>query len=303
MRWELGAGFETLRTAIPDGLRAVIEPRLERLGTDERRVLEAASVVGPEFPAHAVAAVAPADSDLGDVESVEQLCDGLARRQDILRAAGESAWPDGTASARYAFRHALYQQVVYQRPVVLDPPATASDDRRAARDRLRAGARRTIASELAAHFERSRDVDRAIRYHAEAAAHAGSRVAYQETRLHLEAALDLLRAQPETPERLQQEMLAAAGPRLDVVRPQQAGATRMPRAPSRGCASSPSASTSRRCGCARWTACCIVHTMRAELTTARALGEEMLALAEPARRPGRDRQFPRQSRRDAAQPR
>jgi hypothetical protein len=25
---------------------------------------------------------------------------------------GESAWPDGTISARYAFRHALFQQVI-----------------------------------------------------------------------------------------------------------------------------------------------------------------------------------------------
>ena len=102
-RWELRGGFETLRTAIPDGLRAVIEPRLERLAADELRVLEAASVAGLEFAAHAVARTAPRER-LADVEHVEQLCDALAHRQEILRAAGESPWPDGTASARYAFR-------------------------------------------------------------------------------------------------------------------------------------------------------------------------------------------------------
>ena len=63
-----------------------------------------------------------------------------------------------------------------------------------------------IASELAAHFERSRDVERAIRYHGEAAAHAGTRLANKEVRLHLQAALDLLQSQPESPERLRREM-------------------------------------------------------------------------------------------------
>jgi DNA-binding winged helix-turn-helix (wHTH) protein len=114
-RWELHGSFEELRATIPDGLRALIEPRLERLAVDELRVLEAASVAGLEFAAHAVASVAPHGSDLGDVEYVEHLCDALARRQEMLRAGGESGQSDGSASARYAFRHALYQQVIYQR--------------------------------------------------------------------------------------------------------------------------------------------------------------------------------------------
>src|SRR6185369_5075149 len=43
--------------------------------------------------------------------------------------------------------------------------------------------------------------------HSEAAAHAGSRLAYQETRLHLQVAIDLLRSQPESSEQLRQETL------------------------------------------------------------------------------------------------
>jgi predicted ATPase len=95
-------------------VRAVIEPRLERLSADERWVLEGASDAGQEFAAHVVASVAPAGSELADVEVVEQLCDGLAHRQDILRVTGEVTWPDGITSARYAFRHVLYQQVIDQ---------------------------------------------------------------------------------------------------------------------------------------------------------------------------------------------
>jgi hypothetical protein len=47
---------------------------------------------------------------------------------------------------------------------------------------------------------------RAVRYHGEAAAHARSRFAYQEARLHLDAALGLVRCQPETMERHRQEI-------------------------------------------------------------------------------------------------
>src|SRR5262249_16381155 len=78
--WELRGG-EALRTAIREGSRAMIEPHLERLTADERRVLETGSVAGPEFAAHVVADVATAGNHLTDVEVVEQLCDGLARRQ------------------------------------------------------------------------------------------------------------------------------------------------------------------------------------------------------------------------------
>src|SRR5262249_18635583 len=161
----------------------------------------AASVAGPEFAAHAVAAAAPAGDALADVEVVEQLCDGLARPQDILRECGEVVWPDGASSARYAFRHVLYQQGIDQR-------LKASFRRRlhqAIGERLEAGyARRTpeVASLLAAHFDRSRDPDRAIRYHGEAASQAGLRAAWQEIRFHLQAALDLLKSQPESPDRL-----------------------------------------------------------------------------------------------------
>jgi DNA-binding winged helix-turn-helix (wHTH) protein/tetratricopeptide (TPR) repeat protein len=274
--WELRGG-DALRTSIPEGLRAIIEPRLERLTADEMRVLEGASVAGPEFDAHLVASVAPTGSELADVEVVEQLCDGLARRQDILREVGEVAWPDGTTSARYGFRHALYQQVIDQR-------LTPSQRRRlhqAIGERLEAGyAGRTqeVASELAAHFDRSRDVERAIRYHGEAAAQAGSRLAYQEIRLHLKAALDLVQSRPESPERLRREMplLHQLGWTLVAIhgwgdRDAFAAFTRMRELAER--LNLPPmrlrAMESLRS----------LHTMRAEYVTARALCEATLALA------------------------
>lgn len=195
-----------------------------------------------------------------------------------MRAAGESTWPDGTASARYAFRHALYQEVVYQglsSSVRKRLHQTVGEQLEAAYR----GRTAEIASVLAAHFERSRDGDRAVRYHAEAAAHARSRVAYRETRLHLEAALAILREQGETPERLQQEisLLQDLGSTLFALKgygdEDAAGAFARMRAIAERL-DVPSLRLRALDGLL------LVHTMRAELTTARALGEEMLALAE-----------------------
>jgi predicted ATPase len=64
--WELREASETLRTAVPDSLRALIEPRLEALTEDERHVLAAGSVAGLEFAADVVARAAPQGSDLAD---------------------------------------------------------------------------------------------------------------------------------------------------------------------------------------------------------------------------------------------
>jgi DNA-binding winged helix-turn-helix (wHTH) protein/tetratricopeptide (TPR) repeat protein len=282
-RWELRAPADTLRTAIPSGIRAVIEPRLEHLPGNALRVLQSASVSGVEFAAHAVAGVAPRGSDLGDVEYIEQLCDGLAVRQEILRASGESAWPDGTTSARYAFAHALYREVIYQslsssarrrlHQVIGERLEQVYDERTA-----------EVASELAAHFGRSGDGARAVRYHGEAAAHARSRFAYQEARLHLDAALALQGGQPETPERQRQEalLLQALGSTLFSLKGHGDEDAARAFARMRELAERlDDAALQLRA----MDGLLLVHTMRAELTIARELAEKMIDQAEQLRNP------------------
>jgi hypothetical protein len=45
---------------------------------------------------------------------VEERCEALVAQQ-LLYPLGATTWPDGTVATRYAFVHALYQQVVYER--------------------------------------------------------------------------------------------------------------------------------------------------------------------------------------------
>lgn len=182
---------------IPEGVRAAIEPRLDRLDPHEARVLEAASVVGPEFAVALVASAMKPGSPLADVETVDRICDGLARRQDILSGAPEQSIRLGQAGPTYVFRHALYREVVQSR-------LSASSRRRLHRavgEALEAshpGREATIATELAEHFERGGDVDRAIHYLGEAASLARSRSAYAEAIRHLEAAIALAGSRPES---------------------------------------------------------------------------------------------------------
>jgi DNA-binding winged helix-turn-helix (wHTH) protein/predicted ATPase len=185
---------------LPVDLQQFIEVQLERLGATEQQVLEAASVVGPVF---AAAAVAPA-LDLSEV-AVEALCDRLARRDQLISAQGPVQWPDGTLSETYAFRHALYQEVLYAR--------IGSGRRihlhRAIGERLEAGhkgAASALAVELAQHFEQGQDDRRAVLYHRLAGETAMTRFAGETARAHLRRALMLLDRWPQDPKRWRAEL-------------------------------------------------------------------------------------------------
>jgi len=175
-------------------------------------VLQAASVAGPEFAAHALAGVAPSGSELADVEYVEHRCDALVGRQGILRAAGETAWPDGRTSARYRFVHALYQDVIYQGL----PSSTRRRLHQAIGERLEhVHDRRTtpVASELAVHFEQGRNIKRAVHCRRQAAEHALGQKVVLCSPLTLYAVLAVVRqaADAAALERTSGEVLAVLG--------------------------------------------------------------------------------------------
>ena len=54
------------------------------------------------------------DLHWSDAATVELLA-ALARRWQFLQGSGLAEWPDGTVASCYQFRHALYQQVIYDR--------------------------------------------------------------------------------------------------------------------------------------------------------------------------------------------
>src|SRR4029450_13259977 len=111
-------------------------------------------------PAFAAAAVAAGTQDT--VEAVDAVCDGLVTPQRVLEDTGVTVWPDGTRGGGYRFCHALYQQVLYASlgPTRRGQRARQGGARPAAGYGARAG---DIAAQLALHFERGGEVERARR--------------------------------------------------------------------------------------------------------------------------------------------
>ena len=155
--WAL-TGRLTLVVDVPSTVRELIEQQLERLDPEDRQLLEVASAVGVEFAASAVAA--GLDQDL---ERTEARCAELARQGRFIRGRGEVGWPDGTTASRFAFVHAVHQQVLYER--IPAGRRSVCHSRIGARLESAYGAAvREIAAELATHSERARDPSRAVRY-------------------------------------------------------------------------------------------------------------------------------------------
>jgi predicted ATPase/DNA-binding winged helix-turn-helix (wHTH) protein len=189
--WQIKVPLERIDLEAPESLRQMIELQIERLSEEEQRALEVGSVTGALFTTEVHAAAANTD-----VESFENLCQGLSRRHQIVRSADSQEFPDGTTSTRYEFVHALYREVLYHR---LSPGRRAKihlqvGERLEARYTPRLG---EAAPELAQHFEQGGDRLRAIRYLQLAADTAGRRFEPRQAADILEHALKLVKNLPE----------------------------------------------------------------------------------------------------------
>ena len=191
--WTVEDGGDAVELGIPASVQRLIERQLDRLDAPDQRLLEVASVVGAEFSAAAVASGAELDT----IE-VEARCHEIARRQHFIHAAGAEEWPDGTVASRFGFQHALYRDALYAR---LPAGRRVELHRRVGHRLAQAHGERAaeIAGELAMHFDRGRDAERAVRYLDVAGRVASRRGAAREAEAYFHRALDLIAAMPASP--------------------------------------------------------------------------------------------------------
>jgi DNA-binding winged helix-turn-helix (wHTH) protein/tetratricopeptide (TPR) repeat protein len=175
----------------PESLRQMIESRIERLSDEERRALEAASVAGVLFSTAVSATAANMDA-----EDFEYLCEGVQYRHQLVRSAEPQEFPDGTASGRYEFAHALYRKALYR---LLAPGRRTKLHQRIGErlEELSSASPGEVAPELAHHFEESRDWSRAIKYLRLVAETAGRRYAPREATAALQHAVELSHKLPD----------------------------------------------------------------------------------------------------------
>ena len=113
--WELAARVADVASRRPDTVRQLIDIQIDRLKSNEQRILEAASLVGVQFTARSVAHALETPAD-----EVDTVCEGLVNDKRLLRFVTSEAWPDGSIQSHYAFVHALYRDTALERV----PPAT-----------------------------------------------------------------------------------------------------------------------------------------------------------------------------------
>jgi DNA-binding winged helix-turn-helix (wHTH) protein len=175
-RWLATSRMDRLDPDVPETLRQMLEAQVEQLTPLEQRVLRAASVAGQRFSAWAVSALV--DDETGNVEEV---CEGLVSRQQVLRRSG----------TQYEFRHTLYREALYRQL-----PATRCSlfhlQIAERMEGLLTDADLSLAAELASHFQAGHDYARAIRYLILTAANAARRYAHAESMQVLRQAMDLL---------------------------------------------------------------------------------------------------------------
>ncbi|MDD5033249.1 MAG: AAA family ATPase [Methylococcaceae bacterium] len=184
--WSIARAEDDIERGVPETIQTMIEHQIARLSPEEQRLLGVASAAGMDNSAALLAAALEQDPI-----AVEACCEGLARRGPMLAAAEMAEWPDGTVAGGYAFRHALYAEVLYQRL----PPAYRISLHRRLGERLEtayAGQTGEIAAELARHFEEGRDFPKALDYLGLAAKQAAARFANREALDYLGRALALV---------------------------------------------------------------------------------------------------------------
>lgn len=196
--WRLLVDLEEVELGVPENIRHMIEKHFDRLTQEEQRVLEGASVVGMDCSAVAMSA-----GLAEDVVRIEEVCDGLARRNHFLLPGYLAELPDGTITPRYRFIHPLYVNVLYKR--VATTRRSQIHGRIGVRGEAIYGERvGEIAAELAVHFEQSRDLVKAVKYLQIAAENAARRSADHEAVTLARHGLELLETLPDAAERVEQ---------------------------------------------------------------------------------------------------
>jgi class 3 adenylate cyclase/predicted ATPase len=183
--------------------QGVLAARIDRLMPDEKSLLQQLSVIGREFPLGLVQQIVTQPED-----EIYRLLSSLQRKEFLYE---QPAFPE----VEYIFKHALTQEVAYN-SVLIERRKTLHEQIAQAMEHLYKDNLDEHYSDLAHHYIRSSNTEKAIEYLHLAGQQAVQRSANVEAITYLTAALDLLTTVPDTRERAQQELTLqiALGPAL-----------------------------------------------------------------------------------------
>jgi class 3 adenylate cyclase/tetratricopeptide (TPR) repeat protein len=188
-RYRLTQPLQSLQ--VPSSVQTILAARIDRLSSEDKRLLQTASVVGKHLPFALLQGIA----ELSD--------DTLRGALDRLQAA-EFLYESGLfPDLEYTFKHALTHEVTYG--------GLLADRRRALHAAVVATMEGVYVGRLTEHVEqlahhalRGEVWDKAVAYFRQAGAKAAARSAYRETVTCFEQALAALPRLPGTRERLEE---------------------------------------------------------------------------------------------------
>ncbi len=208
--WQVKAD-RLAKVQVPSTLTGVLQARLDGLAEEERKALQGASVVGRVFWDQILEYINDSlDDNITDRE-VADILDELRSRELIFRRE-TSAFSD---THEHIFKHALLREVTYEsvlkrvrqayHALVAEWLIEHTGDRQGEFTGL-----------IADHLELAGKQNEAYGYMVKAGKEAAEQDANEETIRFFNRALDLLKSQPDTPERAREELdiLMRLGPAL-----------------------------------------------------------------------------------------
>ena len=254
---------------IPPTVQGVLAARIDRLALDEKILLQHLAVIGREFPLSLVKEVLPQPED-----DLYHLLSSLQHKEFLYE---QPAFPE----VEYFFKHTLTQEVAYG--TVLHERRKALHERTAqALEALYAATLEEHYGELAHHYTRSGNTEKAVEYLHLAGQQAARRCANSEAVIHITTALELLQTEPETPERIQQELTLQLALALPLTVTKGLAASEVATVYTRARALAQQVGELSQLFQVLWRQRSF-YVMRAELQTARDLAERLLPLAQRAR--------------------
>jgi len=251
---------------LPPTVQGVLAARIDRLPAEEKTLLQTLAVLGKEFAWSLLTQV----TDQPD-EELQRLLAHLQAEEFIYE---QPAFPEPD----YTFKHALTQEVAYN-AVLLERRRGLHERAAQAIEGLFAERLPEHYNALAHHYSRSANTTKAIDYLHRAGEQAVERSAYAEAVSHLTAALDLLTALPETRERSQQELTVQMTLGMALRATKGAGAPEVERLNTRArelCERVGEPPQLFRVLWGFW----LMYNGRGDYQTMRALGEQLLSLAQ-----------------------
>ncbi len=183
---------------LPSTVQGILAARIDRLSAEQKDLLQNLAVMGRESP-------------LGLVRRVASHADTrLDRMLAELRAAEFIYEQPALTDIEYAFKHALTLEVAYN-SLLIERRKLLHGRAGAAIEALYADRLDDYLSDLARHYQRSTNIEKALEYLGRAGQQAIQRSSHAEAIELFTSALELLQALPDAPQRLEQELALRLG--------------------------------------------------------------------------------------------